>query len=87
MSGFEWVAFVLMGLVILSLSIYAGFLLAQLARQNKAQVAAQAKAIQQRNEKIIESVDVISLAALQQQCDLSEAAIRLYMIMDHLQRG
>lgn len=71
--------------IILGLAIYAGYLLAKLRDQTQQQQALITKAIVQRNLKIIESVDVIALAALQQQCDLSEAAIRLYMIMDHLQ--
>ncbi len=71
--------------IILSLSVYAGYLLAKLQKQTRLIKAQEQKAIENRNLKIIESVDVIALAALQQQCDLSEASIRLYMIMDHLQ--
>ncbi|PKF51383.1 DUF2489 domain-containing protein [Enterovibrio nigricans] len=73
------------GVIILSLAVYAGWLLAKLRQQTKTQQAAMNEAIKQRNLKIIESVDVIAMATLQEQCDLSEAAIRLYMIMDHLQ--
>lgn len=71
--------------IILALAIYAGWLLAKLHHQTKTQKMAMQDAIEQRNVKIIESVDVIALATLQEQCDLSEAAIRLYMIMTHLQ--
>lgn len=73
------------GAIILGLAVYAGWLLAKLRQQTKMQEKAMKAAIEQRNRKIIESVDVIAMATLQQQCDLSEAAIRLYMIMDHLQ--
>lgn len=73
------------GAIILGLAGYAGWLLAKLQHQTKMQKTAIKNAIFQRNLKIIESVDVIAKAALQQQCDLSEAAIRLYMIMTHLE--
>lgn len=73
------------GAIILGLAGYAGWLLAKLRQQTKMQEKAMNEAIKQRNLKIIESVDVIAMATLQEQCDLSEAAIRLYMIMDHLQ--
>ncbi len=73
------------GLIIFGLSVYAGSLLMKLHRQNQHQKLAMDQAISARNDKIIESVNVIAFAAQQKQCDLAEAAIRLYMIMDHLQ--
>ncbi len=72
-------------LFVLALAGYALHLLRALRRQTQQQQAQHQAAITQRNDKIIESVDVIALAALQGQCDLSEAAIRLFMIMVHLQ--
>lgn len=79
------------GAIILGLAGYAAWLLLRLQRQTKRQKAAMISAnaamvdaIAQRNLKIIESVDVIARATLQEQCDLSEAAIRLYMIMSQL---
>lgn len=71
--------------IVVALSGYAGWLFWKLHLQKLAQRQHEKNAAEQRNHKIIESVDVIALAALQGQCDLSEAAIRLYMIMDHLQ--
>lgn len=71
--------------IVLALSGYAGWLLAKLYKQTQLQQQLLNAAIAKRNAKIVESVDVIALAALQKQCDLSEAAIRLYMIMDQLQ--
>ncbi|WP_198533011.1 DUF2489 domain-containing protein [Salinivibrio kushneri] len=85
MQEWIWILAGLGALIILALSVYAGVLLAKLKRQTKWQAEMKEAAINQRNDKIIESVDVIAFAALQDQCDLSEAAIRLYMIMDHLQ--
>jgi Protein of unknown function (DUF2489). len=80
-----WILAGLGALIILALSVYAGILLARLKRQTALQAEMEEAAIKKRNDKIIESVDVIAFAALKDQCDLSEAAIRLYMIMDHLQ--
>ncbi|NUY57059.1 coproporphyrinogen III oxidase [Salinivibrio sp. MA351] len=80
-----WILAGLGALIILALSVYAGTLLARLKRQTALQAEMEEAAIKKRNDKIIESVDVIAFAALKDQCDLSEAAIRLYMIMDHLQ--
>ena len=78
--------------VIVGLAIYAGRLLWKVRQQQvrhrlflekaeeskKAQLAA-------RNINILESVNVIALAGRQQQCDLSEVAIRLYKLMEVLQ--
>ncbi|SIO24004.1 DUF2489 domain-containing protein [Salinivibrio sp. ES.052] len=80
-----WILAGLGALIILALSVYAGILLAKLKRQSTLQAQQKEAAITKRNDKIVESVDVIAFAALKDQCDLSEAAIRLYMIMDHLQ--
>ena len=71
--------------IILALASYAGWLLSKLYKQNQQRQQLMQAAIVKRNSKIVESVNIIALAALQKQCDLSEAAIRLYMIMDQLQ--
>ena len=75
----------LAGAIIFGLALYAGYLLAKLRGQNEQRLKLQQQAIKDRNQKIIESVETIALAALQKQCDLSEAAIRLYMLMSQLQ--
>lgn len=71
--------------IILGLSVYAGWLVAKVREQTRQRQLLIATEIDNRNKTIIEHVDVIAFAALQEQCDLSEASIRLFMIMDHLQ--
>lgn len=85
MQGLTLILAIAGGVIILGLSLYAGMLLAKLKRQNELQAKMMQEALDKRNAKIVESVDVIAAATLQEQCDLSEAAIRLFMIMDHLQ--
>lgn len=73
------------GAVIIGLASYAGYLLLQLKKQRELQQKHQKLAIDKRNANIFESVDTICLATIQGQCELSEAAIRLYNIMDYVQ--
>ncbi|KDM92141.1 DUF2489 domain-containing protein [Photobacterium galatheae] len=79
-------------LIVLALASYAGYLLYQLYLQkqrHKAFIARaeqqQAEAIVQRNTNILESVYIIAEAGKQEQCDMSEIAIRLYKLMTVLQ--
>ncbi|MFA0084412.1 coproporphyrinogen III oxidase [Vibrio sp. 10N.286.49.C2] len=72
-------------LIITGLAGYAGYLLLQLKKQKELLKQHQKLAINKRNANIFESVDTICLATIQGQCDLSEAAIRLYNIMDYVQ--
>ncbi|MFM2666980.1 DUF2489 domain-containing protein [Vibrio mediterranei] len=72
-------------IIIVSLASYAGYLLLQLKKQKELQQQHRDLAIQKRNANIFESVDTICLATIQGQCDVSEAAIRLYNIMDYVQ--
>lgn len=79
-------------MVIVGLAAYAGRLLWQLREQQRRHQAFLEKAqekqtekLAERNANILESVNVIALAGRQQQCDLSEVAIRLYKLMEVLQ--
>jgi hypothetical protein len=54
--------------------------LAMVAEQEKQQAIGQ----QQRNDTICESIRVIALATAQQQCNVSEAAIRLTVLLEAL---
>ncbi|MEP4888707.1 MAG: DUF2489 domain-containing protein [Aliiglaciecola sp.] len=65
-------------LIIASLAFYAGKLLFQLKRQKDVQQ----KARQERVVRIMESVHTIAWAVEQQQCNLSEGAIRLVNLLD-----
>lgn len=73
------------GAIILGLASYAGYLLLQLKKQKELQLQQQKLAIEKRNANIFESVNVLCLAGIQEQCDLSEISIRLYNIMDYVQ--
>ncbi|QUJ69209.1 DUF2489 domain-containing protein [Photobacterium sp. GJ3] len=79
-------------LIVLVLAAYAGYLLYQLYKQKQRHTAflaraeqQQAEAIAVRNANILESVYIIAEAGKQEQCDMSEIAIRLYKLMTVLQ--
>lgn len=83
-----WLVLLLVALVVVaSLAWYTGKLLAQLQQQKREQ--AQQKQVQQEKEQALkhsvqESVQVIALAVTQQQCNLSEAAIRITHLLGRL---
>ena len=78
MQNWLLIAFIAALFVILPLAFYAGRLLSQLNAQNKRQE--QVRKV--RLDKIEESVQVIALAIEQQQCNLSEGAIRLVNLLE-----
>ena len=67
-------------LIIAGLAFYAGKLLFQLKHQNQKQLAVRTK----RVETISESIRTIAMAVHQQQCNLSEGAIRLVNLLESL---
>ncbi|MCC4263396.1 DUF2489 domain-containing protein [Oceanimonas baumannii] len=69
------------GVIIVVLAVYAGILLARLRQQTQFRQ----QAITRRNERILESVRVIALAVKEDQCNLSEGAIRLTNLLNALQ--
>ncbi|MDW6018390.1 DUF2489 domain-containing protein [Vibrio plantisponsor] len=71
--------------IIVGLASYAGYLLLQLKKQKVLQQQHQSLAIEKRNANIFESVNVLCMAGIQGQCDLSEISIRVYCIMDYVQ--
>ena len=75
-----WVALLVGVLVIVGLAYYAGSLLAQLSRQREIRDTAIAK----RNENLYQSIETIALAMQQEQCPLSEGALRVTVLLDHL---
>ncbi|GGA63393.1 hypothetical protein GCM10011369_00890 [Neiella marina] len=81
--------FLLMGaaLIIAGLAFYAGRLLWMLKAQGEAQQRIKEQKHQraiEKNEKIWLSIDTICRATQQGQCCSSEAAIRLCVLLDHL---
>ncbi|NMH60612.1 DUF2489 domain-containing protein [Alteromonas ponticola] len=76
-----WIGLAIAGvIIILALGFYAGRLLYQLKQQNQRHQLARDK----RTAKIVESIQVIVKAMLQQQCELSEGAIRLCNLLEAL---
>ncbi|QXO17476.1 DUF2489 domain-containing protein [Vibrio ostreae] len=71
--------------IILGLAAYAGYLLLQLKKQKELQQQHQALAIEKRNANIFDNVNILCMAGIQGQCDLSEISIRVYCIMDYVQ--
>lgn len=70
----------LLGIAVIAvLAFYAGRMLAQLRRQNDRQH----QLITQRNERLQVSIVTIAKAMDQAQCELSEGALRLVVLLDH----
>lgn len=67
-------------LIVAALAFYAGSLLWQLQQQNRQQQ-------QQKSDKekyLRDSITLICKAMLEQQCELSEGTLRLWVLLDHL---
>lgn len=82
---------VLAVVIIIALAFYAGLLIRKIQTQTmlKQQLAAQqethvAQQKQQRNDNICESIRFIAHATAQKQCNVSEAAIRLNVLLETL---
>ena len=72
--------FSIFGVVTLVLGIYLGTILSRLKSQKKKQKESEEKLLDlanQRNTHLRESIITISRAAVQNQCELSEACIRV----------
>jgi len=78
----RWVVVLILALVIVfGLAAYAGLLLGRLQRQRRQR----RRVLAARNERIAVSIRTISMAMVQGQCNLSEGAIRLVMLLEALQ--
>tara|TARA_B100002049_G_C16016068_1_gene348056 strand:- start:537 stop:1004 length:468 start_codon:yes stop_codon:yes gene_type:complete len=80
MSSYLIVALIVGVIVILGLGFYAGRLLFQLKQQNQRHASAR----NARIDTITESIETIAKAMEQQQCDLSEGAIRICNLLSAL---
>ncbi|PSJ37825.1 DUF2489 domain-containing protein [Zobellella taiwanensis] len=69
------------GIIIVGLAVYAGILLARLRQQTQQRQ----QAIHRRNERILDSIRTIAMAVRDDQCNLSEGAIRLTNLLNTLQ--
>lgn len=74
----EWILAAVGAVIIVALSLYAGRLLFLLQMQKKRHQAAR----QKRVNNISESIQTIAFAMHQQQCDLSEGAIRICRLLE-----
>ncbi|NRA83183.1 MAG: DUF2489 domain-containing protein [Gammaproteobacteria bacterium] len=75
--------------IVAGLAVYAGKLLAQLKKQRQAQATIlreQQLKISQRNEQLGESIRLIAKALVEQQCELSEGAIRICRLLERYHR-
>lgn len=78
------IIYILIGLgalIIAGLAFYAGRLLFFVQQQKQKQQ----QAVQQHNDEVVKSLKVIAAATFQGQCELSEASIRLSVLMGRLQ--
>ncbi len=80
MSMTAVLVFIVAGLIILGLGIYAGRLLFLVNTQNQKQNAVRDKRI----GNITQSIQTIAFAMMQQQCDLSEGVIRICNLLEAL---
>jgi len=83
----DYVLAALAVIVILGLAFYAGILISKIkihTKRNEQQQSEQQEKKQQRNDNICESIRVIALATTQKQCNVSEAAIRLTILLETL---
>jgi len=74
-------------LIIAALAFYAGKLFAKLRRQNvdlEQAALAQQSAIKQHNKKLVDSIRLIAKAISEQQCELSEGAIRICRLLEKI---
>ncbi len=77
-----WLMAALVGIIIIvGLAVYAGILLARLRQQTQQRQ----QAIHRRNERILDSIRTIAMAVRDDQCNLSEGAIRLTNLLNTLQ--
>jgi len=73
-----WLLVAVAVVVIIALGVYAGLLLSKLRAQNERVNVARHKRIKNINE----SIQTISFAMMQQQCNLSEGSIRICRILE-----
>jgi len=78
--------------IIISLAFYAGLLInrintnkAREAKQQEMHEQIKQQKIEERNASIVESIRFIAKATMQKQCNVSEAAIRLTVLLETLQ--
>lgn len=87
MTTAVWLAIAAGALIIAGLAFYAGTLLMRLQQQRRQQLKQAAQLEQQQAEKALylrDSIILICKAMREEQCELSEGALRLWVLLDHL---
>jgi len=87
MSMLYVILLVVATLIIAGLAFYAGKLFAKLRRQNannEQALAKQQAAIDKHNNKQVESIRLIAKAVSEEQCELSEGAIRICRLLEKI---
>lgn len=80
MTSTVFAAFVVAAVLIVALAFYAGSLLWRVQQQSK---AAQLELAEKR-QYLRDSIILICKAMLAEQCELSEGALRVWVLLDHL---
>lgn len=87
MEKYVTILYSVLATVVFVLSVYLGYL-SNLNRKRRMQNSARAKDLHQRTIKyeqsIVESLRIISLAVIQQQCEVAEGCIRIKKLLDYL---
>ncbi|MEE2002011.1 DUF2489 domain-containing protein [Alkalimonas sp. MEB108] len=81
MSGLWWMLLLAGAAIIAGLAFYAGRLLLLVRVQQQQQELAR----QKKNQYLIDSIVLISRAMQSEQCELSEGALRVWVLLDHLE--
>ncbi|WNO59570.1 DUF2489 domain-containing protein [Rheinheimera sp. MMS21-TC3] len=71
-------------IIVAALAFYAGKLLWQLQQQRQQQAEQQQELTSERKAYLTNSIVLICKAMLEGQCELSEGALRLWVLLDHL---
>lgn len=80
MTGYALILLIIGAVIVAGLSFYAGRLLWQLQQQTNIRRAE----LLQKQQYLRESITLICKAMREQQCELSEGALRVWVLLDHL---
>mgnify|MGYP006384299819 CR=1 FL=1 len=84
-----WIAFIAIAvLIVAGLAFYLGTLLFRLKQQQQQQqqaLQAQQQKQAEHQQYLLDSILLIGKATLEQQCELSEAALRIWVLLENLQ--
>lgn len=84
-----WIAFIAIAvLIVAGLAFYLGTLLFRLKQQQQQQqqaLQAQQQKQAEHQQYLLDSILLIGKATLEQQCELSEAALRIWVLLENMQ--